>query len=135
MTLKLSHHTTCLRQRTQRGFTLLEVVIALAILALALSAIISGSGSNTANAAHLRDRTLSHWVAMNKLTEMQVSGKWPNIGISNGESEMAGREWHWTVTITGTPYDYFRRIDVEVRSDPSHDRPLTTLIGYVVNNP
>lgn len=66
--------------RDERGFTLLEVLVALAILAIALGALIKAGSTNTANAVYLRDKTFAHWVALNTITEMQVRDGGEKIG-------------------------------------------------------
>ncbi len=79
----------------ERGFSLVEVLIALAVLALALSALIGASGSAARNTAQLQEKTFAHWVAMNKMEEIRLSGIFPELGIKEGKSTMVGREWRW----------------------------------------
>lgn len=114
-----------------RGFTLIEVLIALAVLAIALSAVIKGVSANVNNAAHLRDRMLAHWVVMNKLAELQVDAVFPVPGVSNGTALMAEQEWAWQVTVSNTPDPSVRRLDVEVRSRKEDKQPLDSMVGYV----
>jgi len=116
-----------------RGFTLLEVLVALAVLALALAAGIKAAGSNIDNAAYLRDRTLAHWVAMNKLTEMQVFNKFPAAGSSeHGSLLLAGSEWYWTVQTTvnkSIPTYEFGVANIEVRHSEDAKQALATLVA------
>lgn len=112
-----------------RGFTLIEVMVALAVLAIALSAVTKGVSQNSANLAYLRDRTLAHWVAMNKIAEMQVRRDWPGPGNLQGASEMAGREWRWTVTVKETPDADVRLLQVDVSA--GKDDKLASLLGYL----
>lgn len=114
-----------------RGFTLIEIMVALAVLAIALAAVLQGISAHVNNAAYLRDRTLAHWVALNKLTEMQVRRDWPASGATQGTSLMAGHEWRWTATVQDTPDPSVRRVDVAVRADPAARSALTTLVGYL----
>ena len=113
------------------GFTLIEVLVALAVLAIALSAAIKGVSSNTSNAAHLRDRMLAHWVVMNKITELQVDTAFPAPGVTTGTMLMAEHEWAWQVTVSTTPDASIRRLDVEVRNRKEDKQPLDSLIAYV----
>ena len=59
--------------KTLRGFTLLEVLVALAVIAIALASIIKAVGTGAANASYLRDKTFAHWVAANRLAQMQIT--------------------------------------------------------------
>lgn len=117
--------------RLKKGFTLLEILVALAVLALALSAIVVESSNNIRNAATLRDKTLAHWVAMNKIAEIQINEDWPSTGNKKGEAEMADREWFWQYKITKTMDDDVRRMDVEVRVDPDKENPLATAVAFI----
>jgi general secretion pathway protein I len=113
------------------GFTLLEILVALAIIAIALTAVVVETGQHVNSTIHMRDRTLAHWVAMNRVTEQLAAEQWPSVGISNGVAEMADREWFWSMTISSTPDSDIRRIDVEVRADRDRDNPNASVIAYL----
>ena len=124
------------------GFTLLEVLVALVVLALSLGAVIQATGDYTINQAYLRDRTFAEWVARNRLAEEQLSGEWPSIGRTKGEAEfplaaadMPGREWRWVVQVTQTPEEDLRRLDIRVypaNVDIDEDTtPMASLSGFV----
>ena len=115
----------------QAGFTLLEVLIALAVLAIALAALIKVGGDNAAATAYLRERTLAHWVGMNQVAEIQVKGEWPSVGTKRGEEEMANHEWYWEVKVSETPDQDIRRLDVEVRLNEDQEAPPSTLTAYL----
>ncbi|HLA75555.1 MAG TPA: type II secretion system minor pseudopilin GspI [Gammaproteobacteria bacterium] len=117
--------------RRHAGFTLLEVMVALAVLAIALAALVKGVSANVDNSAYLRDRTLAHWVAMNKIAEAQVRHDWPAVGSSEGTALMAVREWHWKIIIAATADPNVRRMDVEVRANARDTQALTKLISYL----
>ncbi len=117
----------------QRGFTLLEVLVALAIVAIALGAGIKAAGSNVDNVAYLRDRTLAHWVAMNKLAEMETMKKFPSPGTTErGTMLMAEHEWHWKVETKVTKdlerYE-FGVANIEVRRNEDDKGTLATLVA------
>ncbi|MEQ6340861.1 MAG: type II secretion system minor pseudopilin GspI [Gammaproteobacteria bacterium] len=116
--------------RTQRGFTLIEVLVALAVLAISLAAVINGISANVSNAAHLRDRTLAHWVAMNKVAEVQTGGIFPDTGVTKGEAMLAERAWYWSMTVAGTADANVRRLDVEVRTRQDGGQSLARLVAY-----
>jgi len=115
----------------KQGFTLLEVLVALAVLAIALSAAIKTTTENAENARYLRDKTLAHWVAMNVLTQIQVRGEWPAIGKKEGTAMMAEREWYWIIKVSQTVDDELRRLDIQVYFVRGDKTPITTLIGFV----
>ena len=117
--------------RKFRGFTLLEILVALAVVSIALSAIVNEVSNNVSNAAHLRNKTLAHWVAMNKVTELRVADDWPSPGESHGDDLMAEQEWHWSVKVSTTEDEDVRRMDVEVRADEDDQNAAATLIAYV----
>jgi general secretion pathway protein I len=98
-----------------RGFTLIEVMVAVAVLALALGAVITGMARYAGNAATLREKTVALWVAHNRLTEIGLEAGWPELGTSDGEVRMAGIDWRWDVTVAETPDPSVRRVDIEVR--------------------
>lgn len=100
--------------RRQQGFTLIEVLAAVAVLALALGACIAGASQYAANASYLRDKAVASWVARNKLVELHLAQAWPELGKSDGIEQMAGREWRWRVEVLETPDDKVRRVDVYV---------------------
>ncbi len=120
-----------MRQRI-RGFTLLEILVALAVLAVALAAVIKAVGGYTSNQAYLRDRTLATWVARNVLVEQQVKDAWPDVGELKGDAEMGGRKWHWVGTVSQTDEEDLRRLDVAVRPiDAEDSQPLAVLSGFL----
>ncbi len=118
-------------RRRQAGFTLLEIVVALGIIAVALGAAMKGVGAHINNAAELKRMTLAHWVGMNALTEMQLAGKWPSPKTYKGSATMAGIEWRWQAKVTAQEGDFVRRVDMSVSADDQPDQALATLIGFV----
>ncbi|HIP67039.1 MAG TPA: type II secretion system protein GspI [Chromatiales bacterium] len=118
--------------KKQKGFTLIEVMIALLVLGLALAALIRTSGSASANTAWMQDKTFAHWVAMNQLTEMQINKDWPKPGKKKDTTEMVDREWEWEATFSTTADPALRRVDIRIwRADSSEDEHLTMLTGFL----
>jgi len=116
----------------QRGFTLLEILVALAILALSMGAIIKASGDFTGNHAWLRDRTLATWVARNVLVGFQLENAWPSVGEQKGTQEMGRREWRWVARVSQTDEPKLRRLDVEVYlTETDEEEPVTVLSGFL----
>jgi len=119
------------RGRQQQGFTLLEVLIALAILAIALAAAIKGVSSHVSNLVYLKERSLGHWVGLNALTELRVSGQLPSSGEIKGDETMAGREFKWVITVTEVEGGDVRRLDVKVSPEDDDERQLSSMVAYV----
>lgn len=117
--------------RRMQGFTLLEVVVALAILSIALLAAVKGISEHVGNTAYLKERSFAHWVAMNKVAEFQLGNDWPATGMLKGSESMGGTDWHWEVKVSETPNPEIRRLDVKVTPEAHHDQSLDTLIAYL----
>lgn len=116
----------------QRGFTLVEVVVALAIVAIGMLAVFKTIGDTVHNVTDLRDRTFATWIADNRITEIRISGEMPSVEETAGEVEFAGRRWHWVTKVSQTQVQGLRRIDVTVRRDADpEDASLIALAGFV----
>jgi len=98
-----------------RGFTLIEVLVALAIVAIGMSAVLSALSSSADTVSYLRDKTFAQWVALNKIATLRISGQQPPTGNSNGDTDYAGRSWHWRQAVVATEVPGVVRIDVSVR--------------------
>ena len=120
----------------QSAFTLLELMVALAILAIALSAVMRAVGAATGNMDELRARTLAGWVADNRLAEHRALRHWLPIGRKEGRAEQWGMSFRWIEEVQATPNGQFRRIEVKVWSLPEagnarEARVLATLTGFL----
>ena len=118
------------------GFTLIEVLVALAVLAIALGALIRGGTSTAANAAYLSDKTFAHWVGLNLIAEQQLEASWPAVGKRKGDTELAGREWNWERSVESTEDGDMRRLTVQVGRREIADGTATvnamiTLVAYL----
>jgi len=122
-------------QSCQKGFTLLESLIALAILAIALAAVLRATSASTNHVDALRERLLADWIAQNRLALHAGRGDWLPVGSQQGEDSQAGLTFIWDEKISSTPNPAFRRIEVSVanRQEPQH--ALRHLSGYLVQFP
>lgn len=122
-------------RRSQRGFTLLEVLVAMAVISIALTAIIKTGSDTTANTAYLKQKTYAHWVAMNRMSELQAEKTWPSVGTDSDTVEMMGQEWEWTQTTTETVEPNLRRVEVSVifADGGDEDFPLVKMIAFFLN--
>ncbi len=115
------------------GFTLIEILAAVAILAIALAAIISGMGRYANTASYLKQKTVALWVAHNRLTELELDPGWPAEGKSDDEVEMGGIKWKWFVEVKKTSDDRLRRVDIRVQMK-DHDGDLAALSSFISNS-
>jgi len=98
-----------------RGFTLIEVLVALAIVAIGMAAVLGALSSSADTVSRLRDKTFAQWFAMNRIATLRLSGQAPPTGKSNGDDDYAGRKWHWAQEVVTTEVPGVERIDVNVR--------------------
>ena len=110
---------------TQRGFTLIEVLVALVIVAIALGAGIKAAGALTGNADRLAQVSAAQWCAENMLTELRLTQQFPDIGESPFSCEQLGRTYAGKLRVGATPNPLFRRVDADVADDEG--RPMLTL--------
>ncbi|MBI4756226.1 MAG: type II secretion system minor pseudopilin GspI [Betaproteobacteria bacterium] len=115
-----------------RGFTLVEVLVALSILAVALLAASRASGLTVTASADHRDRLLANWVADNRLNDHQARDSWAAPGEYGGSERQAGLEFQWREQVSATPNPRFRRVEVTVRRAAAGERVLATRVGFLV---
>lgn len=118
--------------RPRRGFTLIEVLVALAVVALALLGLTRVAALSVRDFDALRERTLAGWVAANVLAETRLAATLPATGRSDGRVEFAARKWRWTRDISGTPDPAIRRVDVRVFEEEAQE-PVASLAGFAGN--
>ncbi len=119
------------RRGQQKGFTLIEVLAALIIVGLGMLAVIQAVSQTINNANYLREKTIAHWVAMNKLTEVRLNPVAPPGGDSNGDIDMAGTTWHWRMTINATDAKTMQRIDIRVApKSAGPDASIASVSGF-----
>jgi general secretion pathway protein I len=118
--------------RPSKGFTLIEVLAALIIVSLGMLAVIRAVSQTVSNTDYLRQKTIAHWVAMNKLEEIRLAASPPSNDDSNGDVDMAGITWHWRMTIAAAPgVDTMQRIDIKVApKDAGEKASIDTISGF-----
>ncbi len=116
--------------RRDRGFTLIEVLIALVIIAISLTGMAVTMGTMLDNAATLRERTYASWIAQNRIVEMRLANTVPETGRTSGEVEYANTFWEWRAEVSETGVENLFRIDVEV-SFPGAEESIRKVTGFV----
>lgn len=117
---------------SHKGFTLIEILVSLAVIAISLGAILSTSGSQAQQAAYLKQKTIAHWVAMNEITKLQVTNTFPDLGDEKGSTEMANHEWFWVRTTKELAITKkVREVSFQVYADKQRENKLTQLMGSV----
>lgn len=106
------------------GFTLLEVLIAMAILALLMPVIFKVISQVSLSAIQLQNKTYAQWVALNKMAEMRLQTAWPALGKSDGESEMAGQTWHWVMEVKNTDDKDVHKLIISVNPESDKNDPV-----------
>lgn len=117
--------------RPAQGFTLLEVMIALAIFALCASVLLEQSNRSLRQQHELELRTLARWVADNQLSELQLRAAWMPPGVVEGEVAMANQSWYVETRVTATADPDLARVDVAVALAQARPAVLSRLTGFV----
>jgi len=124
--------TRCMTPRLQArdgGFTLVEVLVALTIVALCLAAGLRAAGAMTSNADRLGVNALAQWCAENQLTEMRLTKVFPGTGDNSFSCTQLGRAFTGKLAVRNTPNPNFRRVEAQVFDD--RERPLLTITTIV----
>ncbi len=115
----------------RNGFTLIEILIALVILAVALAAAGRATG-NSINAAHvLKHRMLAEWVAQNRLNQEILDRHFPSVGEQSGDAAQAGQTFTWRETTSGTENPSFRKVEIKVFAAGDNAYSLARLTGFL----
>ena len=117
------------------GFTLVEILVALAIVSVALMSALRAAGQGTNSVGELRSRLLAGWVAEDRIAEHRARADWLPLGVQRGTARQGGIEFHWREEVAATPHPSFRRIDVQVFATPEESHAFAHLIGFSVNAP
>ncbi len=115
-----------------RGFTLVEMLLALAIFAYASASILKLLSQSASNIGYIEQMTFASWVAQNRLTELEVDETWPPKHNHKGEVKMAGLTWFWTQEVTETADPAMRAVTVHVFSTQDREDSIYQLETFLV---
>jgi general secretion pathway protein I len=102
------------------GFTLVEVLVALLIVAFGMGAVLTALTSSADNATHMREKTFAEWVGLNQLALARLQGTIPPTGATEGDVDFAANRWHWQQTVENIEVPGIRRLTIRVRAaDPT----------------
>lgn len=124
-----------LRRSSREGFTLVEVLVALAIVSVALAAALRSAGQGTSNVEELRSRLLASWVAENRLAEHRARADWLPLGIHRGTAREGNIDFSWREEVIATPNPLFRRVNIFVFAITEESNSLARLSGFIVQTP
>ena len=119
--------------KVQSGFTLIEILVAMTIIAIGVSALVASAAASTSRADYLREREFGRWAASNELAELQSVPAWPDVGTTNKEVEMGQFIWYVRTITQPVADEDLRRVDVQVRLDEDADNYIYTVAGFVLN--
>lgn len=118
------------RRLALHGFTLIESLVALAIVAITLSAGLKAAGALSNHAARLAQMTAAQWCAENQLVEMRLSGQFPDIGDTDFQCQQLGLTYAGHIQVRATPNPNFRRVDTQMRDERGQGLLIiTTIMG------
>jgi general secretion pathway protein I len=116
-----------------RGFTLLEVIVALGIVAVGILGVARAMNGYVDTTAALEQRVVAGWVAANRLEYLRITKAIPVAGETRGSDQMGGRTWYLKETTTATADPLLFRIDISVYTDSELTEQAGRLTGYLLN--
>lgn len=119
------------RYARRSGFTLVEVLVALAIISIALLATLRATGQGTNSVNELRSRLFAGWIAENQLALHRADGDWLPLGTQTGTARQGGIEFSWLEEVIATPNPAFHRVDIAVFATADQSHSLAHLTGFV----
>ena len=124
-----------MKTHSHKAFTLLEVLVAMSVLAIGMVTLIKVATQNTIQTGYLKDKTLAHWVAVNKINEVKLKSSWPDKGKTSGTVEMASRDWYWKLKVSdyGKRSEKVRILEIDIRLKERDEDPLVSFVSFTTN--
>ncbi|TWX71112.1 type II secretion system protein GspI [Colwellia demingiae] len=118
----------------QHGFTLIEVMLAMAVFAIAGVALLGVADNNYRHISHLEEQMFATWVASNQLVEVSLDKTWPPKNNRKGKVEMAGRTWYWQQKVIKTANKELRAVNMQVRLNEDDELVSASLKTYLAQD-
>jgi general secretion pathway protein I len=119
------------KARRQSGFTLIEVMLAMAVFAVAGVALLGVADNNYRHISLLEEKMLANWVASNQLVELSLATAWPPKNNRKGNVDMAGRTWYWQQKVIKTDNNLLRQVIMEVRLNEDDELVSASMVTYL----
>ena len=117
------------RNRPYMGFTLIELMVALAVLAIGMTAVLHSTSQAGHVGIFLKQKTIAHWVASNQAAELSINREWLEPGIATGTETMARQTWNWEAEVQNTEVPELRLVTIRVSLDGEEKASLITFLG------
>ena len=111
------------------GFTLIELVVALAVLAIGMTAVLQSTSQAGHAGIFLKQKTIAHWVASNRAAELSIDREWLEPGVTTGTETMADQTWQWETEVQNTEVPELRLVTIRVMLDGKEKASLITFLG------
>jgi general secretion pathway protein I len=118
----------------QAGFTLIEVMLAMAVFSIAGLALLGVADNNYRHISHLEEQMFANWVASNQLVEVSLDKTWPPKNNKKGNVEMAGRTWYWKQKVIKTTNKELRSLVMEIRLNEDDELVSASLITFLAQD-
>ena len=116
------------------GFTLIEVMLAMAVFAIAGVALLGVADNNYRHISHIEEQMFANWVASNQLVEVSLDKTWPPKNNRKGKVEMAGRTWYWQQKVSKTANKELRAVNMQVRLNEDDELVIASLMTYLAQD-
>jgi len=111
-----------------KGFTLIELMVALAVLAIGMTAVLHSTNQAAHAGVFLKQKTVAHWVASNRAAELSINRDWPNPGIIKSTESMAEKTWNVETEVRDTQVSELRLVTIRVLLDGEEITSLVTFL-------